>query len=170
MDVLKGAAIVYGLVKKVSENYPRVQVGKTSLQGMMYLIGRELKENLYFSMYHFGPNSSFVSYCLNLAESLGALDVSFVENKGYFIRPKTTGLEIRKQLEECLEKNEKDVIEHVARHYGKFGPQRIKIIASAFYVEENFGIRGETLVDIISKITEQPNKCISKILSEVKLS
>jgi len=81
-NTLKIATLVYTLIKELSEQYPDTQISKTVVQRMMYLIERELELDLGFSMYHYGPHSAQVSYCIDFIEDLGLIDVNWDIQKG----------------------------------------------------------------------------------------
>ena len=74
-------------MKSLKQKYPDRQIGKTVIQKMMYLLSRNGIMDFEFSMYHYGPYSSEVAGELNFAERSGIVEISWVDEKGYYIKP-----------------------------------------------------------------------------------
>ena len=144
-NTLKGAALVYTLIKELSQQYPNVQIGKTVIQKMMYLLGRELKLDFGFSMYHYGPYSAQVANYLNFIERIEIIDVRWDLQKGYFIflKENKEASDIIKELEDILDEEEKSTIKEMVRKYGSLDPIAIKlsIIATALFIRDKFGVK-----------------------------
>lgn len=155
-DLLKGVALVYTLIKKLTEQNPNIQIGKTVIQKMMYLLERERNYDFGFSMYHYGPYSIKVSSYLNFAENIGGINIKWFPEKGYFIEPRN--LEEIETFEKSLDEKDQEAIEKIVSIYGKLEPIAIKlsIIATAIYVRENFGVSQEhELIKIIGTLKPQ---------------
>lgn len=172
---LKGVALVYTLIKELSHQYPNVQIGKTVIQKMMYLLERELKLDLGFSMYHYGPYSAQVANYLNLIERVEIIDVRWDSQKGYFIslKGKREANEIIKDLEAILDEEEKKTIHELVIKYGNLDPIAIKlsIIATALFVRDNFGVEDNgKLINIIKSLKpEHRDDYIKETLKEAQV-
>ena len=86
-SIFKGPALVAYLVKRMSETYPDKQVGKTVIQKLLFLLTRAGVVDFDYAMYHYGPYSAQALSELNFAEDIGAVEIVWVPNEGYFITP-----------------------------------------------------------------------------------
>jgi uncharacterized protein YwgA len=174
-NTLKGAALVYTLIKELSQQYPNVQIGKTVIQKMMYLLGRELKLDFGFSMYHYGPYSAQVANYLNFIERIEIIDVRWDLQKGYFIflKENKEASDIIKELEDILDEKEKSTIKEMVRKYGSLDPIAIKlsIIATALFVRDEFGVKAnEQLINIIKSLKpEHSDDYIKRTLKDASV-
>lgn len=160
-STLRGVAMVSHSVKKLSEKYPDSQIGKTIVQKIMYMLTREKVIDFNYSMYHYGPYSSQVSSEINFAENLGAVEMDWISDKGYFIKPKSD------ELEGVLSEDDKQVIDRVIDKYGRFNAVEISIIATALFVEDNFEVTDtEELVRAVTSLKPQYSNRIKNILKE----
>jgi hypothetical protein len=167
-DLLKRIATIYALIKELKKQSPNIQVMKGAIQKMMYLLNRELKLGLDFSMYHFGTYSAQVSYLLNLMESGGMIDVEWDTQKGYLVSLKKNekATNIIEEFENALNEKEKSVIKEMVCKYGSLVPPALFIITTALFVRDEFGVKDdEQLINTIqSLITECSNDCIRRTL------
>lgn len=160
-SILRGVAMVSHSVKKLSEKYPDSQIGKTIVQKIMYMLTRERVIDFNYSMYHYGPYSSQVSSEINFAENLGAVEMDWISDKGYFIKPKSD------ELEGVLSEGDKQAIDRVIDKYGGFNAIEISIIATALFVEDNFEVTDtEELVRVVTSLKPQYSNRIKNILKE----
>ena len=158
---LRGVAMVSHSVKKLSVRYPDSQIGKTIVQKTMYMLTREGVIDFNYSMYHYGPYSSQVSSEINFAENLGAVEMDWISDKGYFIKPKSD------ELEGVLSEDDKQAIDRVIDKYGRFNAIEISIIATALFVEDNFEVTDtEELVRVVTSLKPQYSNRIKNILKE----
>ena len=160
-SILRGVAMVSHSVKKLSEKYPDSQIGKTIVQKIMYMLTREGVIDFNYSMYHYGPYSSQVSSEINFAENIGAVEIDWISDKGYFIKPKSD------ELEGVLSEDDKQAIDRVIDKYGRFNAIEISIIATALFVEDNFEVNDtEELVRVVTSLKPQYSNRIKNILKE----
>jgi|UniRef100_A0A7C5KC94 hypothetical protein len=174
LNLLKGSALVYTLVKTLTKKRPDVQIGKTVVQKMMYLLEKELGYDFDFSMYHYGPFSAEVSGYLNFAESVGIIDMTWDPQRGYFIKPKSKKKikEIIEAFEESLDKKDKKTINKIVDKYGKLNPIAIKlsIIATALYAKDNFNVKKSELINVVKSLKpEYSDNYIKETLKEATL-
>ena len=164
-NVLKISTLVYTLIKELSEQYPDTQISKTVVQRMMYLIERELGLDLGFSMYHYGPHSAQVSYCIDFLEELGLIDVNWDIQKGYSVTIKENK-KASDVIKDTLTQTEKSVIKEVVHKYGSL---ELFIVATALFVKDEFGVKGgEQLVGTIKSLKpEYSDDYIKNTLKEV---
>lgn len=152
-STLRGVAMVSHSVKKLSEKYPDSQIGKTIVQKIMYMLTRERVIDFNYSMYHYGPYSSQVSSEINFAENLGAVEMDWISDKGYFIKPKSD------ELEGVLSEDDMQAIDRVIDKYGRFNAVEISIIATALFVEDNFEVSdNEELIRVVASLKPQYGK------------
>ena len=160
-SILRGVAMVSHSVKKLSEKYPDSQIGKTIVQKIMYMLTRERVIDFNYSMYHYGPYSAQVSSEINFAENIGAVEIDWISDKGYFIKPKSD------ELEGVLSEDDKQVVDRVIDKYGRFNAIEISIIATALFVEDNFEVNDtEELVRVVTSLKPQYSSRIKNILKE----
>ena len=160
-SILRGVAMVSHSVKKLSVRYPDSQIGKTIVQKTMYMLTREGVIDFNYSMYHYGPYSSQVSSEINFAENIGAVEIDWISDKGYFIKPKSD------ELEGVLSEDDKQAIDRVIDKYGRFNAIEISIIATALFVEDNFEVNDtEELVRVVTSLKPQYSNRIKNILKE----
>ena len=160
-SILRGVAMVSHSVKKLSEKYPDSQIGKTIVQKTMYMLTREGVIDFNYSMYHYGPYSSQVSSEINFAENIGAVEIDWISDKGYFIKPKSD------ELGGVLSEGDKQAIDRVIDKYGGFNAIEISIIATALFVEDNFEVTDtEELVRVVTSLKPQYSNRIKNILKE----
>jgi uncharacterized protein YwgA len=149
-SIFKGPAFITHLVKTISEKYPDKQVGKTVIQKLLFLLTREGVVDFDYSMYHYGPYSAQAFIELNFAEDIGAVEVVWVQNRGYFIKPKDTS------LERLLDEEEKAVINRIAEKYGTFNATELSIITTALFVRDYFGVvDDEEIVQVVASLKPQ---------------
>lgn len=153
MDTKKGVMLVYTLVKKFAERAPNIQVGKTVIQKMMYLLGKELKYDFDFSMYHYGPYSPEISMYLGLAEDMGLVEVKWDTQCGYIIKPKSNK-KVLEQFENAIIKEEVEKIIKLVEEYVTLSPlaTRLSIIATAVYIMDKFNVRKDKVVNVIKTL------------------
>ena len=155
-SMLRGVAIVSHLVKKLSEKYPDSQIGKTVVQKTVYMLTREKVIDFDYSMYHYGPYSAQVSSEINFAENIGTVEVDWIPDKGYFIKPKSD------ELERVLSDDDKQAIGRVIGKYGMFNAIELSIIATALFVKDDFEVNdNEELVRVVASL--KPKYSIDRI-------
>jgi len=168
-NTLKVSTLVYMLIKELSEQYPDIQISKTVVQKMMYLAERELKLDLGFSMYHYGPYSAQVSYCIDFLEDLGLIDVNWDIQKGYSIAVKENK-KANDTIKDTINQTEKSVIKEIVYKYGSLEPIKLFMITTALFVSCEFGVKaGEQLIKIVKSLKpEYSDNYIKNTLEEVK--
>lgn len=144
-SMFKNSGLMGYLVESLNRKYPDKQIGKTVLQKMMYLLSRNGIADFDFSMYHYGPYSSEVAGELNFAERSGIVEIRWEDEKGYYIKP-------TKKVEEfstLLEDDEKRAVDELVEKFGSFKAIDLSLIATAFYLKDNFGVKEDRLVDAV---------------------
>jgi len=168
-NTLKISTLVYILIKELSQQYPNIQISKTVVQRMMYLIERELKLDLGFSMYHYGPHSAQVSYCIDFIEDLGLIDVNWDIQKGYSIAVKENK-KASDTIKDMLTQMEKSVIKETVHKYGDLEPIKLFMVTTALFVSHEFGVKaGAQLIGVIKSLKpEYSDDYIKNTLKEVE--
>ena len=146
-SIFRNSGLIGYLVKRLDEEYPDKQIGKTIIQKMMYLLSRSDVANFSFSMYHYGPYSSEVSGELNFAERNGIVDVSWKDAEGYYINP----TERAGQFEHLLTGEEKRAVDDLVTRFGRFRAVDLSLIATALYLKDNFDVEEDRLVEAVHK-------------------
>ncbi len=149
-SIFKNPTLIGYLVKRINMNDPNKQVGKTVIQKMMYLLTRNNIVDFNYSMYHYGPYSPAVSGELNFAENTGIVQIKWVDEKGYFIEA-TSKL---KKFEKHIAKQEKQEINEIVEKFGSFNSIELSIIATAFFLKDNFGVSDTELVSMVHQIKQ----------------
>ncbi|HOT06259.1 MAG: hypothetical protein A4E45_00362 [Methanosaeta sp. PtaB.Bin039] len=144
-SMFKTSGLMGYLVKRLNEERPDTQVGKTIIQKMMYLLSRNGIIDFDFSMYHYGPYSSEVAGELNFAERNGIVEISWEDDKGYFIKP-TNKIE---KFSYLLDDDEKRAVDELIERFGGFKAIDLSLIATALYLKDNFGVGDDRLVDAV---------------------
>jgi uncharacterized protein len=144
-SMFKTSGLMGYLVKRLSEERPDKQVGKTIIQKMMYLLSRNGIVDFDYSMYHYGPYSSEVAGELNFAERSGVVEISWEDDEGYFIKP-TDKIE---KFSSLLDDNEKHAVDELVERFGGFKAIDLSLIATALYLKDNFGVDDDRLVDAV---------------------
>ncbi len=155
-SMLRGVAMVSHLVKKLSEKYPDRQIGKTVVQKTVYMLTREKVIDFDYSMYHYGPYSAQVSSEINFAENIGAVEIDWIPDKGYFIKSKSD------ELEGVLSDDDKQAIDEIINKYGMFNAIELSIITTALFVKDGFEVNdNEELVRVVASL--KPKYSIARI-------
>jgi len=170
-NLLKGAALVYILIKELLEKHPDIRIRKIVVQEMMYFLERKLSLDFRFSMYHYGPYSELVDIYLNFLENRDFLDIKWDSKSGYSITIKKEQEvnEITKNFEKIISDEEKTAIQEVVVKYGEIQPRAVKlsIIATALFMKDNFGVKDSEIVNVIKSVKPQyPYDFIEKTLNE----
>jgi len=132
-SMFKNSGLLGYLVKSLNQKYPNKQIGKTKIQKMMYLLSRNGITYFDFSMYHYGPHSSEVTGELNFAERSGIVEISWEDEKGYYINP-TNKVE---EFSSLVEDDEKRAIDGLVELFGGFKAVDLSLIATALYLKDN---------------------------------
>jgi len=149
MSVRKVTALIWHLVKELQDRGVR-QVGKTMVQKMMFLIGREIGEDFAYSMFHYGPFSMVVAQYIDYAEYAKAINVEWHDEKGFFITPVNSKGD---SLSSLLTEEDKKVIKNVVEKYHKFSTSELSIITTALYLKDNFNVQDEKeMIRIVKSI------------------
>jgi uncharacterized protein YwgA len=151
-SIFKHPALITYLVKILHERYPNKQIGKTVIQKLIYLLTLRSSMDIRYSMYYYGPYSQEVNDGLNLAESIDAVEIKWINDKGYFISTQPSGLE---KLEPLLDKTKTECIEAVVDEFGNLMASELSIIATGLYLRDNFSTPDEQLIDAIHDIKRQ---------------
>ena len=144
-SMFRNSGLMGYLVKSLNQKYPDRQIGKTVIQKMMYMLSRNGIAEFDFSMYHYGPYSSDVAGELDFAERNGIVEMRWVDEKGYYIRP--TGK--ADELSILLNDVEKHAVDKLVEQFGHFKAIDLSLIATALYLKDNFGVKDERLVDAV---------------------
>lgn len=149
-SIFKNPALIGYLVKRIKDKYPKRQVGKTIVQKMMYLLNRKDVIDFDYSMYHYGPYSSEVSGELNFAENSDIVQAKWINDKGYFIEA-TSKL---KKFEKLITEGEKKAIDEIVERFGSYNAIELSIIATGFFLKDNFGVGDTELVNVIHQFKQ----------------
>jgi uncharacterized protein YwgA len=164
--ITKGPAIISYLIKNLHKSDPQKQIGKTVVQKLIFLTTRNHVGDYEYALYHYGPYSGGVSSDLQYTTQLGALEINWNPDKGYFITPKST-----ESLEKELSPEEKTQINEIIEKYGKFNAIELSLIATAMFIIDKGNFHGpkENLVKIVKLLKPQHSEAyILHILNDCK--
>jgi len=147
-SIFRYPAIISFLVRQLHERYPDKQIGKTLIQKMVYLLTRKGIVNFDYSMYHYGPYSAEAAAELNFAENNNIIKVKWVGGKGYFLEPTDES----NKFDMLILDPEKQVIDKLVEEYGDFTAVDLSIIATAYFIMDNFEEPEASLVETIHNI------------------
>jgi uncharacterized protein YwgA len=163
-SIFIGAGIIAHLIKKMGERYPNKQIGKTMVQKMLYLLTREITIDFDYSMYYYGPYSGQVVSELDFAKDIGAVEIDWIKDRGYLIKPKEVS------YEKYLTDEIRNKIDAIISKYGKFNAVELSIITTALYVKDNFGVKDDKkLMQVVASLKPQYKKNLNEILKEVNI-
>jgi uncharacterized protein YwgA len=157
-------AILGYLVKELLEKYPKVQIGKTKIQKLIFLLNREHIVDLDYSMHYYGPYSSQLSNELNFAESTQIIQSQWREDKGFFLKKGPN----EKRFENLITEDEKNQINQIASEFGKFSAKELTIIATYHFLEDTQESIND-LVEEIHKMKNYPEPYIEQVLKEARI-
>jgi len=144
-SIFRASGLIGYLIKRLNEDYPNKQVGKTVVQKMVYLLSRKNIAKFDFSMYHYGPYSSELSAELSFTEKNGIIEITWKDNEGYFIKP-TNDAEMFLSL---INSDERRVIDETVDQFGKFRAIDLSLITIALYLKDNFGVEDSKLAEAV---------------------
>jgi uncharacterized protein YwgA len=144
-SIFRASGLIGYLIKKLNEDYPDQQVGKTVVQKMVYLLSRKNIAKFDFSMYHYGPYSSELSAELSFIEKNGIIEITWKDNEGYFIKPTNDS----ERFLSLINSDERKAIDETVNQFGKFKAIDLSLIATALYLKDNFGVEDSKLADAV---------------------
>ncbi|MCX6677156.1 MAG: hypothetical protein NTU95_04325 [Methanothrix sp.] len=160
-SIFRAAGLIGYLVKRLNEDNPDKQIGKTIVQKMMYLLSRKNIARFDFSMYHYGPYSSELSGEISFAERNGIIKVAWKDNEGYFIRSNETA----EQFFALLDSDERQAVDYFVRQFGKFNATDLSLVATALYLKDNFGVEDSRLPEAVHNAKKKySTEYIEKVL------
>lgn len=163
-NIFKYPALITCVVKFVHDKYPNMQIGKTYIQKMVYLLTCHGIFDINYSMHYYGPYSKETANEVNFAESIGIINIKWVDDKGYFISVNQSNFE---RFEENIKESERQAIAQVADRFGRFKAVELSIIATAIYLQDNSNVPEKELVDAIHDLKpEYTDAYIKRILKE----
>ena len=129
-SIFKKPALIGYLVKALESERSEKQIGKTVVQKMVFLLMQRGVVDFAYSMYHYGPYSSGVSTELNFAENSDIVEIEWIENRGYFIKPG----DALENFEPLVTKAEKQEVDKIVKEFGGFTAEDLSLIATALYL------------------------------------
>jgi hypothetical protein len=86
-----------------------------------------------------------VSGELNFAERNGIVDISWKDEKGYFVKESDRA----EDFVHLLSSGEKEVVDEHVERFGCFKAVDLSLIATALYLKDNFEVQDERLVEAV---------------------
>lgn len=163
MSRLENISVISYVLKKLAEDNSK-QIGKTILQKFGYILSREKLARYSYTMYHYGPFSDELSNDFEIIQSLGGVNVEWKPDNGYFIHPTSR---IDELIGGRLKRDEVTKIDEIIKKYRIYNAIELSIIATAFYIKDNFGIHSDDqLVQIVKSLKPQYSGRISSVLKK----
>lgn len=147
--IFKNSALLAFLIKKLREDYPEKQIGKTVIQKMCYFLTRNKIFNYDYGMYFYGPYSFVVSGELDFAQDVGIIKMNWFADKGYEIDINKKNFEFVKDL---IGDEEKKEIKKIIKDYGKFNANELSFIATSYFLKDKYNSNDEELLNDVSSI------------------
>jgi len=119
-------AILTYLISKLNEKVD--QVGKTTVQKMVYFLKRRGLVDYEYTLYHYGPYSFEVESEIEQLKTSDTLSISWDLDRGYFIRVINDHL----SLDELDENMKKDV-DFLVEKFGQKRAKELSLIATVLY-------------------------------------
>lgn len=133
-NIFKNPALIGYLVKKMLETYPGKQVGKDTIQKLIYFLVESKVVYFNYSMFHFGPFSSEIAYEMEYAENLNIIDIMWKSDHGFFITPSHK----IDHFEDTLSKEEKKQVDNIVKLFGSLSNTDISILATTRFLFNRF--------------------------------
>jgi uncharacterized protein YwgA len=140
-SIFRNPTLLAFIIKKLREKYSDIQIGKTVIQKIVFLLSRELTLDFEYGMYHYGPYSNRLDHELNFAEDSDLVKTRWVEDQGYFIEATDELL----KFEKLITPEEKKVITEIVENYGDFNAKELAVITTALYLKDKYGLENEAL-------------------------
>ncbi len=123
--------IITYLVKKINEETPTIQIGKTMIQKYLYFLDHSFRSetDLDYGLYHYGPYSRKTEFFLALAKNSGFITIDYIQGSGYRITPNNES-----QDEDQLEEKYKDKINELVARFANLNARQLSIVATADYL------------------------------------
>ncbi|EMR75022.1 hypothetical protein MBGDF03_00511 [Thermoplasmatales archaeon SCGC AB-540-F20] len=140
-SIFKNPALLAYLIKITRQIHPDIQIGKTVIQKLIFILSREIPTDFDYEMYHYGPYSNNLESELRFAEDSDMVEMDWDEDKGYFIEA-ADGFD---KFEKLVTQKEREVIKIIVENYGDFKAKDLAIIATALYLKDKYGFKKEAL-------------------------
>jgi uncharacterized protein YwgA len=151
------------IIKDINKVNPEKIIGKTFIQKIIFLIGRENIGDFPFTLYHYGPYSDELSDYLSFAEMLNYAKVEWNEYQGYSIS-------ILNKKDIKLPYAETSKIEEIINKYHDLSANDISLVATAYYLKDEYKIPDEKIVEEVKKVKPKFSEdYIKKILWECEV-
>jgi len=138
----------------------QIKTGKTVIQKLMFLLGRELGEDFSYYYHYYGPYSSYIDDELKNASLLNFIKIAWFDNEGYSISPG----EKASTFIDRLPQNEKTEIDKLTNKYGLLSAKNLAIIATAYYLKDKYDFAGDELISKVGKLKSCSEKDVQEIL------
>jgi len=137
------------LVKRLREEYPQKQIGKTTVQKMMFLLSRRGLTGARYNLYYYGPYSSQIEGATVLAEENGIISTKWVDDRGFFIEPLNPGSEV------VLEPEVKTSVDELVKKHGNRSATELSLLCTAIFLKDNHKVSDGKLIQILKDV--KPN-------------
>ena len=143
--MFKKPALIRFVVEELHKKSPDKQIGKNlSTEVLLYTQERKILD-LDYRMYYYGPYSSDFASEINFANDKGLIGISWKEDEGFFIESKT----VTEDFNVLIDQNEIDAVEELIDEFRKYNAKEMSIIATAYYLLDNFETDKSELAEII---------------------
>jgi len=157
-DFDKNIAILKHSIEKLHEINNDKQIGKTFIQKLFYIFNNNKIINIPYELYHYGPYSFFLNSILNISETVNIINISWRDNKGYFIKPSNENHELKTKLENF----EKEKINTIINKVKDLNAKQLSILCTANYILSKFDIEEKEIISILNSVKKDIN------ISEIK--
>jgi uncharacterized protein len=135
--------LIADLASKLSSKSP--QFGKTVLQKIIFLLQKIYKVNLgyEFKLYTHGPFSAEVLNDLDYTQSLGGVQINYVQSGGYEISPGVENESLRDRAHNFLVDKEQ-ILEKAIEEFGRFSAKELELHSTIIFVDQDIKQTGQS--------------------------
>ena len=131
-------ALIAYIVKKHKSMFPNVQLGKTSIQKLIYLFKEHFDVPLgyRFRFYNYGPFSNSISQDIETLDSFEVINLDTRADVGYDLSiNKDSAFSKLEQKADLFIKNNKDNLDEVIQCFGKSNAKTLELYATIVWVD-----------------------------------
>ena len=100
---------------------------------MLYFLRRKEVVDYDYTLYHYGPYSFEVESILEHLKFSGMIDITWNPERGYFIKPTTSGEKHLAKLVSKLDSKKKAIIDSLIKEFGDRKAKDLSLIATVLY-------------------------------------
>ena len=144
-EIKKNIALLSYYVNTFSSKYSDKQIGKTYLQKIMFISKKNKIINSNYSLYNYGPFSIEIANDIEMANTSGFIDITWIGDNGYDIKSKNPPT-----FEKYLSREDIEKANNIIEKYHQYNAVQISIIATALMIKDSYS----TYNDLVKAVNE----------------